>query len=72
MCVFTPAGMYKSTPVVLYIFTLALILGNTRTYSFTLKFQMNAWAITLIALGLTSAVAVVSTIVIKRKRTFRK
>lgn len=47
-------------------------LGNTRTYFFTLKFQMNAWAITLIALGLASAVAVVTTIVIKRKRTFKK
>ncbi len=47
-------------------------LGNTRTYSFTLEFQMNAWAITLIVLGLATVVGVSTTIVMKRKRLFRK
>ena len=47
-------------------------LGNSRTYSFTLKFQMNAWAITLIVLGLATAVGVAATIVMKRKRLFKK
>lgn len=47
-------------------------LGNSRTYSFTLKFQMNAWAITLIVLGLATVVGVSATIVMKRKRLFKK
>ena len=47
-------------------------LGNSRTYSFTLQFQMNAWAITLIALGLAAAIGVTATIVLKRKRVFKK
>ena len=47
-------------------------LGNSRTYNFTLKFQMNAWAITLIVLGLATAVGVAATIVMKRKRLFKK
>lgn len=47
-------------------------LGNFRTYRFTLEFQMNAWAITLIVLGLATAVGVAATIVMKRKRLFKK
>lgn len=47
-------------------------LGNTRTYSFTLEFQMNAWAITLIVLDLATVVGVSATIVMKRKRLFKK
>ena len=47
-------------------------LGNTRTYSFTLEFQMNDWAITLIVLGLATVVGVSATIIMKRKRLFKK
>ena len=47
-------------------------LGNSRTYAFTLQFQMNAWAITLIAVGLAAAIGVTATIVLKRKRVFKK
>ena len=47
-------------------------LGNTCTYSFTLESQMNAWAITLIVLGLATVVGVSATIVMKRKRLFKK
>lgn len=47
-------------------------LGNSRTYSFTLEFQMNAWAITLIVLGLATLVGLTATIVMKRKRLFKK
>ena len=47
-------------------------LGNSRTYRFTLGFRMNSWAITLIVLGLATAVGVAATIVMKRKRLFKK
>ena len=47
-------------------------LGNTRTYGLTLEFQMNAWAITLIVLGLATVVGVSAAIVMKRKRLFKK
>lgn len=48
------------------------ILGNTRTYSFTLEFQMNAWAIALITVGVITSVGVVAFIVMKRKKVFKK
>ena len=47
-------------------------LGNTRTYSFTLAFQMNGWAITLIVLGMATVVGLGATIVMKRKKRFKK
>ena len=47
-------------------------LGNSRTYNFTLEFQMNGWAITLIVLGLATLVGLTATIVMKRKRLFKK
>lgn len=47
-------------------------LGNSRTYRFTLEFRMNAWAITLIVLGLASAVGAAAALVMKRKRLFKK
>ena len=47
-------------------------LGNSRTYSFTLEFQMNGWAITLIVLGLATLAGLTATIVMKRKRLFKK
>jgi len=47
-------------------------LGNARSYEFTLAFQMNVWAIVLIALGGVAALAVTVTIVAKRKRLFKK
>jgi hypothetical protein len=47
-------------------------LGNARTYTFDLAFQMNGWAIALIAVGILAAVAVTVTIVVKRKRVFKK
>ena len=48
------------------------ILGNTRTYSFTLDLQMNAWAIALITVGVITSVGVVAFIVMKRKKVFKK
>lgn len=47
-------------------------LGNTRTYSFTLAFQMNGWAIALIAIGAASLIGVTTFFVLKRKRLFKK
>lgn len=47
-------------------------LGNARAYEFTLAFQMNVWAIVLIALGGVAALSVTVTIVAKRKRLFKK
>lgn len=47
-------------------------LGNSRTYRFTLEFRMNAWAITLIVLGLATAVGAAATLVMKRKHLFKK
>lgn len=47
-------------------------LGNARTYSFTLQFQMNTWATPLIVLGLATVVGVSATVVMKRKRPFKK
>ncbi|MCI2110845.1 MAG: hypothetical protein LKK13_00660 [Bacilli bacterium] len=47
-------------------------LGNARTYTFDLAFQMNGWAIALIAVGILAAVGVTVTIIVKRKKTFKK
>lgn len=47
-------------------------LGNSRTYSFTLAFQMNGWAIALIAIGAVSLIGAGAFIVFKRKRMFKK
>ncbi len=47
-------------------------LGNTRTYTFTLEFQMNAWAIALISVGVLATLGVVAFIVMKRKKVFKK
>lgn len=47
-------------------------LGNSRTYRFTLGFRMNTWAITLIVLGLATAIGVAAALVMKRKRFFKK
>ena len=47
-------------------------LGNQRTYTFTLAFQMNAWAITLIALAAATLVGIGATIVMRRKKRFKK
>lgn len=47
-------------------------LSNSRTYRFTLEFRMNAWAITLIVLGLTTVVGAAAALVMKRKRLFKK
>ena len=47
-------------------------LGNTRTYTFTLAFQMNGWAIALIAIGVASLIGATTFFVLKRKRLFKK
>ena len=47
-------------------------LGNTRTYTFTLAFKMNGWAIALISVGLISLVGITTFIVLKRKKIFKK
>ncbi len=47
-------------------------LGNMRTYTFTLEFQMNAWAIALISVGVLATLGVVAFIVMKRKKVFKK
>lgn len=47
-------------------------LGNTRTYTFTLAFKMNGWAIALISIGLISIVGITTFIVLKRKKIFKK
>ena len=47
-------------------------LGNTRTYTFTLAFQMNGWAIALIAIGVASLIGATAFFVLKRKRLFKK
>lgn len=45
---------------------------SSRTYRFTLEFRMNARAITLIVLGLATAVGAATPLVMKRKRLFKK
>ena len=47
-------------------------LGNTRTYTFTLAFKMNGFAIALIAIGVVSLIGLTTFIVLKRKRIFKK
>jgi len=46
-------------------------LGNTRTYNFTLKYQINGWAIALIVLASLATIGALTTIVIKRKKIFK-
>lgn len=47
-------------------------LGNERTYTFDLAFQMNGWAIALIAVGASVAVGTVVAVILKRKKVYRK
>jgi hypothetical protein len=47
-------------------------LGNARTYTFTLAFRMNGWAIALIAVGVLSAAGVAVAIVRSKKKAFKK
>ena len=46
-------------------------LGNTRSYSFTLEYQMNGWAIALIFIGLLAIAGIVVLICLKKKRVFK-
>ncbi len=46
-------------------------LGNTRSYTFTLEYQMNGWAIALIVIGLLAIVGIVVLICLKKKRVFK-
>ena len=46
-------------------------LGNTRSYSFTLEYQMNGWAIALIIIGLLAIAGIVVLICLKKKRVFK-
>ena len=46
-------------------------LGNTRTYSFTLEYQMNGWAIALIGIGILAIAGIVVLICLKKKRVFK-
>ena len=46
-------------------------LGNTRTYSFTLEYQMNGWAIALIIIGILTILGIGVLIYLKRKGTFK-
>ncbi len=47
-------------------------LGNTRTYSFTLEYQMNGWAIALIVIGVLAIAGLIVLIVLKKRRVFKK
>ncbi len=47
-------------------------LGNTRTYSFTLEYQMNGWAIALIIIGGVIITGLVVLIILKKRRVFKK
>lgn len=47
-------------------------LGNQRTYSFDLKFQMNAWATTLIVLAVISVIGGAVLLILNRKKIFKK
>lgn len=47
-------------------------LGNTRTYTFDLAFQMNDWAIALIAIGSLLLLAGVVLVIVNRKKIFKK
>ncbi len=47
-------------------------LGNTRTYSFTLEYQMNGWAIALIIIGGVIIAGLVVLIILKKRRVFKK
>jgi hypothetical protein len=45
-------------------------LGNTRTYSFTLAYQMNGWGIALICIGVVTAIGLTIFIIKKKKKPF--
>lgn len=47
-------------------------LGNERTYTFTLEYQMNGWAIALIVIGVLAIAGLVVLIVLKKRRVFKK
>jgi len=46
-------------------------LGNSRTYSFTLEYQMNGWAIALIVIVILATAGIVVLICLKKKRVFK-
>ncbi len=46
-------------------------LGNSRTYTFTLEYQMNGWAIALIVIGVLAVAGIIVLICLKRKGTFK-
>ena len=54
-----------------YVIEVSDELGNTRSYSFTLEYQMNGWAIALIAIGLLTIAGIVVLICLRRKGTFK-
>ena len=54
-----------------YVIEVSDELGNTRSYSFTLEYQMNGWAITLIIIGLLAIAGIVVLICLRRKGTFK-
>ena len=47
-------------------------LGNNRTYTFVLEYQMNGWAIALIVIGIIAVVGVIIIVYWKKKRVFKK
>lgn len=54
-----------------YVIEVSDELGNTRSYSFTLEYQMNGWAIALIIIGLLAIAGIVVLICLKKKRVFK-
>ena len=54
-----------------YVIEVSDELGNTRTYSFTLEYQMNGWAIALIGIGILAIAGIVVLICLKKKRVFK-
>lgn len=54
-----------------YVIEVSDLLGNTRTYSFTLEYQMNGWAIALIGIGILIISGIVVLICLKKKRVFK-
>lgn len=55
-----------------YEVVLTDLLGNSRTYSFDLEFQMNGWAIALVGIGVISIAGVVIGVILNKRRIFKK
>ena len=48
------------------------MFGNARTYTFTLKYQLNGGAIALIVIGVVTVMVGTILVILKKRRVFKK